>query len=1349
MDPLGALIGESPAIAAVREQVRRLLQHQSDARRIPSILIQGETGTGKGLLARMIHSAGPRATGPFVDVNCAAIPATLLEAELFGFERGAFTDARHAKLGLFQVAHRGTIFLDEVGLLPDGLQAKLLNVIEERAVRRLGATRGEPVDVAVVAAANEDLAAATRARRFREDLYHRLAVVTLRLPPLRERGPDIVHLAEHFLATACRDYGLPARALAADARAALVAYSWPGNVRELANGMERVALLSEALTVTAAVLGLPSTSPAEPAEHAGSEIERSLLRAVRSVEREQLLAVLRETDWNITRAAVRLRIPRNTLRYRIKKYGLHPRESPPGAAVHAAAPLVVAAPLVPGGPGGIRWERRLVTLLQAALVAPSLADFLADTSRLAVLIEKIRSFRGRLAALSPGGVLAEFGVQPIEDAPSRAAHSALAIQKAMQRAEGGDGECAAVKIGIHAGAFLVGQFSGAAEIDWTARREAAVVLEALVDRADLNTVLVSEAAAAFLERRFELVPVAESTGVPGRVFRLAGRHRTGFGLGGRVTTFVGRREELEVLQSRLVAASEGRGQVVGILGDSGIGKSRLLFEFRQSLGGERVTYLEGNCLSYGRTIPYHPLLDILRQSYAITEGDTPEAIAEKVRAGLKALGMDPDRDAPYLLQLLGLKEGVTRLAHLSPEAIKARTFEILREISLKGSRRRPILLAVEDLHWIDETSDAFLASLVASLPGASILLVVTYRPGYAPSWLGKSYATQIALQPLARGGSLSVVQSVLQTEEVPEPLARLILGKAEGNPFFLEELARALGKQGALGPTLAIPDTVQDVLSARVDRLPEGPKGLLQAASVLGREVSVRLLRALWDGPLEPHLRELARLEFLCEQGGEELVYAFKHALTQEAAYLSLPTPRLQALHAAAGQALEALYADRREEVYDRLAFHYSKTDKTDKAVEYLTHFAEKAARSYALAEAVTALQEALGHVDRLPSNRERERLHLDLILRQANDLYLLGRFQEILDLLLPQQERLERLEDALLAGRYHFTLGRTYSYLADRERATRSAQRAIEAASRSRDDATLGKAYYVLAREESWSGQPPEGVKYGRRAVVLLAGTEERWWLGMAHWIAGINHALMGEFEPALDAEAQAQAVATAIADPRLQTYAAFATGWIHTMRGEWEAAIAACQQALERSPLPLSTARALGYLGLAYLEQGDPSQAIPLLEGSVRELGQQRFRQLEGWFTTLLGDANLLTGDVARAQELATRGLEITSDVGYRYGVGWTQRTLGRIARARGAGSEAETRLREALDTFAGMQARFEVGRTHLELAALAVGGRPPAVTAHLDEAYRLFRTLRVPRYVERAIQLATAYGVSLPSS
>src|SRR5262245_3401731 len=244
-------------MVAVRERLARVLERQSDARRVPAILILGETGTGKGLLARALHRAGPRAGAPFVDVNCAAIPEGMLEAEMFGYERGAFTGAVQAKPGLFQTAHRGTLFLDEVGLLPPALQAKLLTAIEDRAVRRLAGRQSEPADAWILSATSEDLEAAIEDGRFRADLYHRLARLTVPLPPLRERGEDVLLIARTYLARACTEYGLPPRELTADANAALLEYAWPGNVRELANVMERVALLSDAETVSADALGLP------------------------------------------------------------------------------------------------------------------------------------------------------------------------------------------------------------------------------------------------------------------------------------------------------------------------------------------------------------------------------------------------------------------------------------------------------------------------------------------------------------------------------------------------------------------------------------------------------------------------------------------------------------------------------------------------------------------------------------------------------------------------------------------------------------------------------------------------------------------------------------------------------------------------------------------------------------------------------------------------------------------------------------------------------------------------------------------------------------------------------------
>ncbi len=476
-DPLAKLLGQSPRIASVRAQLLRLLSRRGDGRRLAPILLEGETGTGKGLVARMIHGAGPRRRGPFVEINCAAIPETLLEAELFGFERGAFTDARQAKPGLFQAADQGTIFLDEIGLLPEGLQAKLLNVIEERAVRRLGSTRSEPVDVWVLAATNDDLMAAVHTRRFREDLYHRLAVLTLLLPPLRDRNDDVLLLAEHFLARACADYEMAPKSLAPDARSALLAYPWPGNVRELANVIERVVLLSDAPIVTAKMLDLPSAMARTPSR----AVTGRLADIAAGPEPEHLLHTLSAAGWNISRAAAQLGITRNTLRYRIEKYGLRPTthsgpHTAPGSIEAAPAPTVPAAASADGP-----WERRRIALLRAVLVTGDDEPGLVESSKLLrVLTEKVESFAGRIEESDRTGIVAAFGLEPVEDAPRRAVLAALAIQNAAERdARYGDGTGFGVKVGIHIAPVRVRRAAGAVEIDPEAKRSAWTALDAL------------------------------------------------------------------------------------------------------------------------------------------------------------------------------------------------------------------------------------------------------------------------------------------------------------------------------------------------------------------------------------------------------------------------------------------------------------------------------------------------------------------------------------------------------------------------------------------------------------------------------------------------------------------------------------------------------------------------------------------------------------------------------------------------------------------------------------------------------------------------------------------------------
>jgi class 3 adenylate cyclase/DNA-binding winged helix-turn-helix (wHTH) protein/tetratricopeptide (TPR) repeat protein len=914
-----------------------------------------------------------------------------------------------------------------------------------------------------------------------------------------------------------------------------------------------------------------------------------------------------------------------------------------------------------------------------------------------------------------------------------------------------------VRMGLHTGTVVVGSIGDNLRMDYTAVGDTTNLAARFQQLADPGTILVSETTAKLVQDEVLLDPLGpvyvKGISEPVPVYKVVGwgprRSALAMRLARILSRFVGRERELRTLHELLAQVKRGQGMVVGIVADPGMGKSRLLYEFLQSLAEQDVAYLAGHCVSYGSMMPYLPVLDMLRQQCGIAEGDSPEVVLAHVRQHVHQNGLIADEEFAYVLQLLGVKEGTDHLALLGSETVKSRTVEALWHLLRSRSKQQPLLLVVEDLHWVDQSSQDFFTMLAENLSGSAILLLATYRPGYQPPWIGKSYVTQMTLPRLAASDSLDVVYSVLQQETLPQALAQIILDKADGNPLFLEELTRVIVEHGGMPADAAVPDTIQGVLMARIDRLPDAAKRLLQTAAVLGRTFAARLVQAIWEEPedLERCLGELKRLEFLYEENrAEGPVYVFRHALTQEVAYDSLLLRRRQRLHAAAGQALEHFYAERLEDAYDHLAYHYSKAEDTAKAVMYLRRFADKAAREHAHVEAVLALQGALAHSERLPADREHMRLRLDLHWQLALSLSALGRYQETLERLHQQQDQLAQLEDAALAGRYALLQSQTASYLGDWPQAAQSAEQAVAAAGQVHDDLTLGQAYHVLAMERYWTGQPAQGIDCSQRAIAALGDIGEDYRLGMAHFVLALNAHSLGRFDYAVEAAARAGAIGEALSDRRLQTFAAWTTGWVEATRGAWDAGIMACQRALEISSDPLNTAFALGWSGYAYLERGDAPAAIPRLEQARQHLHQFGYRRLEGLYITFLGEAHLLCGHLDTARHLVHQGLEIAGETPYRTGTAWAQRALGRMAQADGDLAVAARWLREALSTFTAMQADFEVGRTHLILAELAQQQDNRAeIILHLSEAHHLFTTLGVPVYVERTTQYASTLGLA----
>jgi tetratricopeptide (TPR) repeat protein len=1320
---------------------------------LPPVLIQGETGTGKGLLARAIHDASARADGPFVDVNCAAIPETLLESEMFGVERGAFTDARHSRPGFFELAHRGTIFLDEIALLSEALQAKLLKAIEERAVRRLGATVSHPVDLWVVSATNEDLATAMRSGRFRSDLYHRLAVVALSLPPLRERGHDVLSLAEHLLARACTDYKLPGKSLSATARVALCQYPWPGNIRELGNVMERVALLSDTSVVTAESLALP----VQPAA-GGAESGAPVLAGSPKGERARLLDALAASSWNISQAAVALGISRNMLRYRMEKHGLRPEPASSGRRSRPATespPPVTTEPARSEPSTAPPDERRRVTLLRAMPVLSSEPGSASQARRVVeLLIDKARTFGGRVEEASAGGIVAIFGLEPVEDAPLRAAHAAMAMHNGVRRLRADAGPPVALKVAIHVAHFRVGAATPAGVAQLESRSPAWTMLESLLSTPAADGIAASEASALFLERRFALAPETPREGGPGRVWRVTGREGTGFGPEGRIATFVGRQDELTLLRKRFETAAAGRGQIVGLVGEAGIGKSRLLFEFRQSLAAEPPTILEGHCRSYGTAVPGLAVLELVRAACGLIEADTPDTTLENVDAALVDAGMDASESAPYLLQLLGLRGGAERLAGRSPEEIKTRTIDVVTQLLLRASARRPLVILVEDLHWIDTISEEYLTALGKRLAGAPVLLVTTYRAGCRLPWMDRSYATQIALPPLDPGHARAVVRSILDPSEIDEAIVDLLLSKAEGNPFFLEELAHAVREQGGCYPELTVPDTLHEVLLARIDRLPAEEKRLLQTAAVIGKDVPRSLLHAvagLDEATLRQHLAYLQTAEFLVEKSAApDAEYTFKHALTHDVAYESLAADRQRELHARLLEILEVIYPDRLYEHADRLAWHALFGEVWDKAVVHLKQAGGRAAAACAHPEAVLCFSRALDALANLPDRPEYTEQTVDLHLAVSNSLVPIGEFDRIGGHL----REAERLAQGL---GHEPRLGRVSSFLTaylwltgDHARAVEHGRRALDIATRLRDVGLQVRSNLALAQACHAVGDYGEAIQVLRRNVHDLPGDNLGRRFGLAAlapvlsraWLAWCL-AELGEFTDALASGEEAIRIAEAVNHPYSLLAAYFGVGGVHLRSGEIARATAVLERALTLcrvwdTQLPLWFMGVAPSLGHAYALSGKSTDAIPLLEQAVQQGAATRMQYAQSLRAGWLAHAYLQAGRAADARRLASEALELARRHGEVGHEAWVHGIIGDIASDAGAldAAAAGTAYRRAiaLGERLGMRPRVALG--HLGLARLHRRAHEERLALeHLTVATGLLRSLQMSLWLREA--------------
>ncbi|MHC4459177.1 MAG: adenylate/guanylate cyclase domain-containing protein, partial [Planctomycetota bacterium] len=616
----------------------------------------------------------------------------------------------------------------------------------------------------------------------------------------------------------------------------------------------------------------------------------------------------------------------------------------------------------------IEGERKLVTVLFADVANyTSIAEKLdpEDIHQIMdgcfkILMDEIHKYEGTINQFTGDGVMALFGA-PVahEDHAQRACYAALSIQKAIEeygeKVKKDFGVEFKMRIGLNSGLVIVGSIGDDLRMDYTAVGDTSNLASRIENMAKPGTSLVSKHTHRLARDYFEFETLGrlevKGKKEPQEIFELVKTGEVDTRIAASeakgLTRFVGRKNSMAALMEAYEKAHSGSGQIVGVVGDAGVGKSRLLLEFKNQLPQGEITFLEGQCLHFGSAMAYLPILDILRSYFEIKEGDQEYLIKKNMKEKILQVDEKLQSVLPPFHELLSLEIEDEAYQILDPVQKREKTFEAIRDLFVRESQNRPIILIVEDLHWIDKTSEELLGYLIEWLANINILLILLYRPEYTHGWGSKSYYNRIGLDQLTTKSSAELIQAILQEGEPVPELKELILSRAAGNPLYMEEFTHTLLENGAIecrdqkcalikkASEIQVPDTIQGIIAARMDRLEENLKRTMQVASVVGRDFAFRILQTITGmrQELKSYLLNLQGLEFIYEKSlFPELEYVFKHALTQEVAYNSLLQKRRTEIHEKIGRAIEELWPDRLEEFYEMLAHHYSKSENAEKA---------------------------------------------------------------------------------------------------------------------------------------------------------------------------------------------------------------------------------------------------------------------------------------------------------------------------------------------------------------------------------------------------------------------------------
>ncbi len=1049
----------------------------------------------------------------------------------------------------------------------------------------------------------------------------------------------------------------------------------------------------------------------------------------------------------------------------------------------AATPSYLAEKIL-SARGAIEGERKLVTVLFADLRGslellvdrdPEEARSLLDPV-IERMTEAVHRYEGTVNQVLGDGIMAIFGA-PLahEDHALRACYAALRMQDAV-RAYAAElrrrqGVPVQIRVGLNSGEVVVGAVGNDFRVEYRAVGPSTHLAARMEQIAQPGTTLLTLSTFRLVEGLVEVKPLGpvpvKGLPEPIEVFELTGigptRSRLHASVSRGLAPFVGRERERAVIDELLAATAAGRGAAVALVGEAGVGKSRLVRECLEALRPAGWLVLEGAAVSYGQGTPFYPVIEVLRAYFGVDPRDDAARVRDKITT--KVLALDPAlaTSTPALFALLDVADADASWQALDPPERRQRTLEALRRVCVRESRVRPLLVVLEDLQWVDSETHALLSHLLDGVPSVRAAMLLTYRPEFRERWAGHPNCREIALGPLGRESTDALLDALLGEGPGLGPLKRVLGERTGGNPFFLEESVRSLVEIGVLAgapgayrlagtlPEVQIPPSVHAVLAARIDRLDPEDKWVLQCAAVVGTTVPAGLLQSVVDldeAELRPRLERLERAGFLDQASlFPEPEWVFRHGLTHDVAYQGLLHDRRRALHAVVADVIATRYADQPGAHVERLALHAFRGEQWDRALRCLRQAGAKAAARSAYHEATTHFTQAQDTMRHLPVTRETLQEGVDLALDLRNALFISGALAQMFEPLRAAEAVADQLGDDVRRGRVAAVLTNSRWAVGDFKGAVEAGIRTLAIAERLGDPALHAVADQYLGQAHHALGDYDAALVHLRRAVETLQGDMtqrvgmpsppaifSRSWLV---WCLGER----GEIAEARRRAREALEIAAASGQLYSVAQAAFSEGILYYFKGDLTESAAVLENArahCDAGNLRLTRAMTDVYLGRVYSLVGQTPEAIAALERARATCAAIQFAYCHALATIWSSQALILAGRLPEARERAEASLDLARGLAARGLEARALRVLGELLASGDAPDLAasEKVYGEAMAIADTLGLRPLVSRCRVGLAAVyGRSGRPDRAREALTVAAAEFARMEMTRWRERA--------------